>query len=67
MTLLMLYYNIKLLIFNILGVVVYWFLEEYVCIEYLFLQKYKKPSLSQRTFEGTSFDELLGIGITEIC
>ena len=55
----------KLPIFNILGVVVYCFLEKYVCIDYLCLQK-KRNYICNRVFEDTLFDELSLIGIPEI-
>ena len=52
--------------FSRLHVVVYCFLDNYVCIEYFFHIKMIKASLSHREFEHTSYDELSVIGITEM-
>ena len=60
----MFYENNELLIFKLLGIVVYWFLENYACVDYLCLKK--DFFLSQKGFEYTSFDEISGIGIPEI-
>ena len=60
------YDNRKLLIFKLLGIVVYWFLEKCFCIEYFCLQKENRPSVSHRLFEDTSFDEILRIGTPDI-
>ena len=58
--------NRKSLIFEVLGVVVYFFIDKYVCIDYLFIQREEKlPSLYAR-FEDTSFNNLSGIGIPVI-
>ena len=61
--LIMFYENRKSLIFNVLGVVVYCFIEKYVCVDYLSLQREAKLMLLHRGFEDTSFDELLRIRI----
>ena len=42
------YDNAKSLIYTVLGVVVYCSLENYVCIDYLFLQKEKELCLTHR-------------------
>ena len=62
LALLIFYDNMKPIIYKVLVVVVYWLLDKYVCIDYLFLHKYKK-SLSHRVFEDTLYDEVLVIGI----
>ena len=56
--LIMFYENRKSVIFKVLGVVVYEFIEKYVCVDYLSLQREPKLSSSPRGFEDTSFDEL---------
>ena len=55
--LIMFYENRKSLIFKMLGVFVYWFIEKYVCVDYLCLQIEAKFSSLHRGFEGVSFDE----------
>ena len=53
----------KLLMLKVLVVVVYFFLDKYVFIDYLCLQKEKKLSLSHIVFGDTLFYELSGIWI----
>ena len=59
----MFYNNIKSPLFKVLGIVVYFLLEKYFCIDYLCLQQLKKLYLSHRLFEDTPFDDISGIGI----
>ena len=56
--LVMFYENRKLLLFKVLGFVIYFFLDRYVCVNYFCLQKEQKLSLAHKLFEDTSFDEL---------
>ena len=62
----MYYDNRKSPIFKVLGVVVYFFLGKYVCIDYLCIEKEKKLYFSHRGFEETASENISGIGITEI-
>ena len=55
--LLIFYENTRLLIYKLMGAVVYCILDHYVCIDYLCLQKEKKLSMSRTIFEDTSYDE----------
>ena len=48
-----------------LGVVVYCFLEKYVCVDYFCLQTEQKILLPHKGFEDTSFYELSVISIPE--
>ena len=64
--LIMFYNNNKSLTFMVLGVVVYCFIEKYVCVDYLILQREPKLSASHKKIEDTSFEELSGIVIPEI-
>ena len=64
--LIMFHENSNSLIFKVLGVVVYLFIEEYAYVYYLCLQREAKLSLLHRGFEDNSFYELLGIGVPEI-
>ena len=61
--LIMLYENRKSLIFMVLGAVVYFFIDKYMCVDYLCLQRYTKLSLLHIGFEDTSFNDISGIGI----
>ena len=54
------------MIFKVLRVFVCFFIEEYVCVDYLSPQKEPEYSSSYRNFEDTSFYELSGISIPEI-
>ena len=56
----------KLLIFKVLGVVVDCFLEKYVCVEYLCLQKEQNFWFPHKKNEDTLFDDLSGILISEL-
>ena len=60
------YYNRNSLVFKVLGVVVYFFIDKYLCVDYLCLQIEAKFSLLHGGFENTSFDELSRIFIPEI-
>ena len=64
-SLIMLYENIKITILKVLGSVVYCIIENYLCFGYLYLQQ-DKLSLSHRCFENTKFDDISGIGISEL-
>ena len=61
----MFYKNSKSNILKVLGFVVYWFIEKYVCVDYLSLQIEAKLLLLHRAFEDNSFDEISGIVITQ--
>ena len=65
-SLIMSYNNRKSLIFKLLVVVAYLFIDKYVCVDYLCLKIEAKFPLLHREFEDTSFNELSGIGIQEI-
>ena len=60
--LIMFYYKKKSLIFKVMDVVVYCFIENYVCVGYLCIQREEKISSSHKGFEYTSFDQLSGVG-----
>ena len=60
------YDNRKSLIFKVLGVVTYWFIEIYMSIDYLCLQRKLMLSLLHRRFEDDLFDEISGIDIPEL-
>ena len=64
--LIMLYENRRSLIIKVLGVVVYFLIETFVCVDHLSLQKKPKWSSSHIRFEDNSFDEISGIDIPEI-
>ena len=54
-------------VYRVLSCVVYYLIENYVCIDYLSCQSKTLKSISSKpTFEETSFNILLGIGISEL-
>ena len=54
-------------VFKVLSCVVYYIIENYVCIDYLSCHSKRLISISSKpTFEQTSFNILLGIGIPEL-
>ena len=61
-----LYKNSKSIVYKVLGVDIYWILDNHFCINCLYLQKDNKPSMSYKGFEDTSYFELSGFGIPEI-
>ena len=66
LVLIVFYYNTNYLVYKVLGVVIYFILEHYVCINYLCLQKENKLSLTHKLFEENLYDNISGIGITEM-
>ena len=70
MVLIMFYENNGLkpkILYRVLSCVVYYLIYNYVCIDYLLFQSKTLSSISsQKTFEQTSFNILLGIVITEM-
>ena len=50
------------MIFKVLGSVVYCIMDNYVCADYLCLQK-DKLSLENKGFENIRFNDISGIGI----
>ena len=62
LSLLMLYEIINIMIFKVLGSVVYCIMDNYICVDYYFLQKFKL-SLDHKGFEITAFNDISGIGI----
>ena len=64
--LLVLYDNRKSIIFKVLGVVVYFFLDKYFFIDHLCIQKGKKLYVSHGLSEETLFDDLSVNGIPEV-
>ena len=56
----------KSLLFKVLGVVIHWLLDKYVCVEYFFLQRETKILSSHRLFEDTSFNYLSGMRIPKL-
>ena len=54
-------------VYRVLICVVNYLIDSYVCIDYLFFQSKTLSSISSKpTFEQTSFNILLGIGIPEL-
>ena len=49
----MFYFNMKSLIFKVLGVVVYCFIKKYVCVDYLIIQREPNFSPPHKVFEDT--------------
>ena len=65
-SMIMIYKNSKILVFKVLGVVVYSLIDKYLCVDYFCLQREENLSSLQRVFEETSFNKLSEIGISEI-
>ena len=63
--LIILYDNSNSLVFKLLGVVVYCFIDKYVRVDYFSLQIDAKLLSLHRGLEDTSFNHLSGIGIPE--
>ena len=61
----MFYYNSKVWMYKLIGVVVYTIIDGYICLGYLsFLQKHL--SKQDNNFENTSSNYLSGLGIANI-
>ena len=63
--LLMFHENRKTTIFKVLGSVIYCIMDNYICTDYLCLNKYK-ISLAHKVFDNTTFNDISGIGILEL-
>ena len=61
----MLYGHIKKSLFKVLGSVIYFIIDKFVCLYYLCLQEYLLSS-NDRVFENPTFDNMFGTVITEV-
>ena len=64
-SLMLFYENRKAMVLKVLGSVIYCIMDNYICTDYLCLNKYK-ISLAHKVFDNTTFNDISGIGILEL-